>query len=83
MNLSDLVTHYVTFRRTLGERCQTNHDCATVCIHVPTREINWPAKNRRKLRCLRARTTFVNRPLAMRVGCAGDLLRFYLNQFVV
>ena len=24
MNLSDLVTHYVTFRRTLGERCQTN-----------------------------------------------------------
>jgi integrase len=24
MNLNDLVTHYVTFRRTLGERCQTN-----------------------------------------------------------
>ena len=24
MNINDLVTHYVTFRRTLGERCQTN-----------------------------------------------------------
>jgi integrase/recombinase XerD len=24
MNLSDLVTHYVSFRRMLGERCQTN-----------------------------------------------------------
>ena len=24
MNLNDLVTHYVAFRRTLGERCQTN-----------------------------------------------------------
>lgn len=24
MNLNDLVTHYVTFRRTLGERCRTN-----------------------------------------------------------
>ena len=24
MNINDLVTHYVTFRRTLGERCKTN-----------------------------------------------------------
>ena len=24
MTINDLVTHYVTFRRTLGERCQTN-----------------------------------------------------------
>jgi site-specific recombinase XerD len=24
VNITDLVTHYVTFRRTLGERCQTN-----------------------------------------------------------
>jgi site-specific recombinase XerD len=24
MNVSDLVTHYVTFRRTLGEKCRTN-----------------------------------------------------------
>ncbi len=24
MNINDLVTHYVTFRRTLGERCRTN-----------------------------------------------------------
>ena len=24
MNINDLVTHYVSFRRTLGERCQTN-----------------------------------------------------------
>ena len=24
MTINDLVTHYVTFRRTLGERCRTN-----------------------------------------------------------
>jgi hypothetical protein len=24
MNLNDLVTHYVAFRHTLGERCKTN-----------------------------------------------------------
>jgi len=24
MNIDELVTHYVAFRRTLGERCQTN-----------------------------------------------------------
>ena len=23
MNINDLVTHYITFRRTLGERCRT------------------------------------------------------------
>src|SRR4029079_3476499 len=26
MTINDLVTHYVTFRRTLGERCRTNED---------------------------------------------------------
>lgn len=26
MNINDLVTHYVTFRRTLGEKCQTNEN---------------------------------------------------------
>ena len=26
MNINDLVTQYVTFRRTLGERCKTNEN---------------------------------------------------------
>ena len=46
----------------------TSHDWATVCIQVPTSEINWPAKNNWKLRCRRARTAVAT----LDRGEAGD-----------
>ena len=40
----------------------TSHDCATVCIHVPTSEINWPQKKSWKFRCFSARMPALQRP---------------------
>ncbi len=38
MNINDLVTHYVTFRRTLGERCKTNASILrSFCLSVGPR----------------------------------------------
>ena len=44
MNINDLVTHYVTFRRTLGERCKTNESilrsfCRSVGPRTPVAAI--------------------------------------------
>ena len=44
MNIDDLVTHYVAFRRTLGERCQTNETilrsfCRAVGPQTPVAQI--------------------------------------------
>lgn len=44
MNINDLVTQYVTFRRTLGERCKTNESilrsfCRSVGPRTPVAEI--------------------------------------------
>src|SRR5579862_6695095 len=46
----------------------TRQDCATVCIHVPIREMSWPKKNRRKFRCRRARTVARNRDSSVLVS---------------
>ncbi len=61
----------------------TSHDWATVCIHVPTSEINCPAKNNWKLRCRNARTAVAT----LDRGDAGDseifllLLQLGINRF--
>ena len=44
MNINDLVTHYVTFRRTLGERCIITEKtlrsfCRAVGPHTPVTRI--------------------------------------------
>ncbi|MBM4088292.1 MAG: integrase [Planctomycetes bacterium] len=54
MNISDLVTQYVTFRRTLGERCLTQEEtlrsfCRAVGLKKPVRQIR-----------AKAVTTFLN-----------------------
>jgi hypothetical protein len=28
-------------------KVSTSHDCAVICIHVPTIDIDWPVKYRR------------------------------------
>ena len=48
MNVNDLVTQYVTFRRTLGERCNTTEEilrsfCRVVGLRTPVRQIRLKA----------------------------------------
>ena len=43
-------------------RVNTSHDWATDCIHVPTREMDWPTKKRRKFGTDSAEN--VRRPMA-------------------
>jgi hypothetical protein len=59
VNLSELVTHYVTFRRTLGERCQAAERllrsfCRTVGAQTPLTRIRREAVSMPKLKQVRA-----------------------------